>query len=78
MTVADWSKWSSRGGKSSGDRGEKISINSGYRAPMRWAFIKAAGGLVTTSTAGVDGLAVDLADNVAGGLNLLGRPLQSR
>lgn len=43
---------------------------------MRCALINAAGGPVTTSSAGADGLAVDLADNVAGGLNLLGRPLR--
>lgn len=68
-------------GKSSGYRGEKWSKKdekNGRRAPMRLAFINAAGRPVTTSTAGADGLAVDLADNVAGGLTLQGRPPQSR
>ena len=36
---------------------------------------KGTGGTVTTSMAGADGLAVDLADNVAGGLNHFGLSL---
>lgn len=45
---------------------------------MRFPFINAADGPVTTSTAGADGPVANSANSLAGGLTLLGRTLQSR